>query len=68
MLLIISEHLATFNGKRPCGSRDIRYLICHMTLQNHMIKGCCDFMKGRSLLYVTALPSVVAVVFVGVDI
>ena len=44
-------------------SKDIKYLICHVILQGHMIKGFYDF-KEISLFYVTALPSLVAKVIV----
>ena len=43
-------------------------LICHDTLQGHMIKGFCDFMEGISSFYVTTLPILVAVVIVVVEI
>ena len=35
------------------------YLICHVTLTNHLIKGSCDFMEQSSSLYVTTLPGLV---------
>ena len=37
----------------------LKYLICHVILQDPMIKGSCDFMEGISSLYVTTLPSLV---------
>ena len=36
------------------------YLICHVTLQDHVIKGSTDFMEGSSSLNVTSLPGLVA--------
>ena len=33
------------------------YLICHVILQDHVIKGFCDFNKGSSSLYRTTLSS-----------
>ena len=30
-----------------CGSGDVVTLVCHLILQDHMIKGSCDFI-GRS--------------------
>ena len=56
------------NGHRPCGSTDITYLTCHMTLQDHVISGSIDFMEEGSLLYVTNLPSLVAVALVVMEI
>ena len=58
----------TFNGQRPCSSRDITYLICHVTLQDHVIKGSCDFMEGSSSLYVTTMLCLVAINIVVVEI
>ena len=66
--LEISHHLATFNGQRPYGDRDITYLFCHVTLQNHVIKESCDLMEGSSLLYIPTLQSSVAIDIVEVDI
>ena len=33
-----------------CGSGDIAYLICQVTLQDHVIKGSPDFTEGSSSL------------------
>ena len=30
----------------PNASEDIKYLICNVTSQNHIIKGSCNFMNG----------------------
>ena len=40
---------------------DITYVICHMTLQDHMIWGSFDFVGGSLLLNVTTLPHLVAI-------
>ena len=40
-------------GHRSSRSEDIKYLICHVTLQNHVIEGSCNLMS--SSLYVTTL-------------
>ena len=32
-----------FGGHRHCASEDIMILVCHMILQDHVIKGSCDF-------------------------
>ena len=66
--LRIIQHITKFNGHRPCGSRNVTHLICHMTLQLHVIKGFCDFMERSSTLYVTTLSSSVAVVILVVEI
>ena len=44
------------------------HLICHVTLQENIIKRSCDFMKRNSSLYVTTLPNLVVVVIVVVEI
>lgn len=43
---------------------EISYLICHVTLQNHMIKESCEFKDGSSTFYLNILPSLV----VGVNV
>ena len=40
---------------------DITDLGCHVTLQNHVIKGSSNFMGGSSLWYITTLASLVAI-------
>ena len=40
----------------------IKYLICHMTSQKKVIKESYNFMSGNFSWYVTALPSLVAIV------
>ena len=66
---IVTHHLAKFNGHRPCGSGDIAYLIYHVTLKDHLIKGFCDFMEGSSSLYILTLLRLVAIdIVVVVDI
>ena len=42
-----SHHPAKFGVHRHCGSGDITILVCHVILQDHMIKESCDF-RGRS--------------------
>ena len=41
----VSYHLAMFCGHRHSGSRNI-FLVCHMILQNHLIRGSCNFLSG----------------------
>ena len=47
-LLIVTHQLAKINGQRTCCFRDILYLMCHVTLQDHVIKEFYDFMEGTS--------------------
>ena len=50
-----------FGGHRHSGSGDIMVFVCHVTLEDHMIKVLNDFMVGSPSRYVTILPSLVAI-------
>ena len=65
---LVTHHIANFNSHMPCGSRDTTYLICHMTLQDNVVKVYCDFMEESSSLYVNILRSLVAIGTVVVEI
>ena len=41
--------------------------IVYMTLQDHMTKGSGDFMEGNSSLYIAALPKLIAIDTVLID-
>ena len=47
---------------------DISYSICHVTSQDLIIKGSCNFMDGSSSLNVTSVPILVAIGIVVVEI
>ena len=38
---------------------DIKYLTCHVTFQDHLVKGSCDFIEESSPFYVANIPSLV---------
>ena len=38
-----------FDGHRQFGRRDIMIFVCDVTLQDHVIKGSCDFIDGDLL-------------------
>ena len=40
----MSHHSAKFGGDRQSGSDNIMILVCHMILQDLVIKRSCDFM------------------------
>ena len=40
----ISYHPANFARHRNCSSGDIMIIVYHVILQDHVIKGSCDFM------------------------
>ena len=42
------------------GTGDIAYFICHLTFQNHIVKGSSNFMEGSSSLNVLTLSGLVA--------
>ena len=44
--LTVSHHFTIFGGHWPSAKGDIKYLICHMTLQDHVIEGSRDTMGG----------------------
>ena len=56
-----------FGGCSLCGSEERMYLICHVTLQDQMIKGSHDFRGGSSLNVMTP-PGLVAIGVVIADI
>ena len=64
---MVSHHLAMFCDHWSSASGNIKYLIFHVTSQNHLIEGSCKFMKETSLLYVTAMPSLVAIGIVVIE-
>ena len=55
-LLLVTHHPAKFNGQRSWGSKDITYLICHVILQDHVIKIFCDFIEESYSLFMATLP------------
>ena len=42
----VSYHPVKLGGHRHFGSEDIMISVCHVILQDHVIKGSCDFMTG----------------------
>ena len=67
-LLVVFNHPVTFAGHSYCGSGDITYIICRVSLQDHAIKVLSDFMEGSSSLYVTTLLGLVVIGIVVVEI
>ena len=56
---MVFHHLRKFSGHRLCCRSDITYLVFHVILQDHVIKGLCKFMEGNSSMYIPTLPSLV---------
>ena len=46
---MVSRHLAKFNDHRHRGNGDIMVLVCHVILQEQMMKGLYDFIGGSPL-------------------
>ena len=44
--LNVSQHPTMFGGHKNCGNASIMVLVCHLSSQDHVTKGSCDFMKG----------------------
>ena len=65
---MVSHHLAMFGGHWSSASGDVKYLTCHVTLQNYVIEGSVNFVSGSSSWYITTLPSLVATGIVAVQI
>ena len=61
MTLWVGAILGKRGGHRHCASGNM-FLFCHMILQDHLIKGSCDFMIGSLSWQVTTLPSLVAII------
>ena len=57
------NHLATFVGHWSSAKGDMKYLIYHVTSQNHVIEGSTNFMSCSSSWYVivTTLFSLVVI-------
>ena len=56
-----------FGSDWSSACKDIKYLICHVTSQNHVIDGSSNFVSWSSSWYVTILSCLVARNFVLVE-
>ena len=65
---MVSHRPDKFGCHRHSCSRDIRVLLCHVTLPEHVIKAFYDSMVRRLSRYITILPSLVAIGNVVVEI
>ena len=64
----ISHQPAKFEGNRLFGSEDILVLVSLVILEDHVIKGSCDFMCKSPPTKVTILLSLVALETVVLEI
>ena len=60
--------LTSFVVNRYSAGVDIVYLICHVTLHDHLIEKVCKFMGGTPLCYVTRLIRLVTISIVMAEI
>ena len=58
---MVTQHVTKFNSHMSCGSRDVTYLICQKTSQDHVIKRAFDCIKESYTLYRTFLIVIYAV-------
>ena len=65
--LMMSHNIAIIDGNMFSSSGDMKFLISHVTSQNHVIEGSSKF-PGSSSWYVTILPSQVVIGVVIVEI
>ena len=56
-----SFHSVMFGSNSSNVSGDIKYLICQVTSQKHVIEGSSNFISGNPLWYVTTLSSLVTI-------
>ena len=57
-----SLYVTTLTSSEAIGSTIVEmFLICHLTLRDHMFKGLREFMEGRSSRYITTWPSLMAI-------
>ena len=63
-----SSHSAKFVCYRHSCNRDVMVLVCHMTLQDQVMKVLYDFMIKSLSRYITILASLVAIDIVLVKI
>ena len=64
----MSYNAAKFDGHSHSGSGVIRNLVCHVILQDQVVKGSCDFMGGSHSWQVTTLQSLVIIGIVVMEI
>ena len=64
---MVNYYLAMFDAILVA-SGDMKYFICHVIPQNHVIEGSWNFMSGSSSLYIPSLLSLVVVGIVAVEI
>ena len=65
--MMINYCPAKFNGHAHCGSKDMT-LMCHVMLQDHVIKGSCDFMGKNQSRQVSIVPCFAAIATLIVEI
>ena len=58
----VSHHPAKCGcNKHSCSRRDVSVCVCHVTMQDHVIKALYDFMVRSLSRYITILSNLVAI-------
>ena len=65
---MVSHHPVNFEGNRNCFGEDIMVLLCHVILQDHLVKMLSGFMSGNLSQLVTTLQYLIAMAIVVVEI
>ena len=60
----MSHHFNMFGGYWCSASEDMKYLIYHVTSQNHVIKGSSNFLSGSCLWYLINLKLAIGIIVV----
>ena len=63
-----SHYLPMLGDHQSGASGDMKYEICRVSSQNHVIEESCNYLSGCSSWYITTLPSLVAIGIVVVEI
>ena len=64
----MSYHSVPFGGHKHSGSRYVMVLVCHVILEDQVIKGSCNFMGEGVLLQFPTQANFVAISIVVVEI
>ena len=63
--LKVSHHPTKFGGNKHCGSGDIKISVCHVILQDHVMKEPCDFASPAKQVTIMLSLATIATLVVG---
>ena len=61
----VSHHTTKFGGNRHCGTGDIKILVCHVILHDHVMKGSCDFVSPAKQVTIMLSLATIATLVMG---